>query len=131
MNFRNIKEVDEYYKYPMSYRIGSIYDDKGIIRSYSNGKKSDYKRGKFFYYELKNDFVKQKFKMNINNKKKLRLIVKTKIGVNDEGLYNVSGFYKNYVRLQKWFLLYYFITLLLKIDFYLPNFLLSIIIKIK
>tara|TARA_B100001027_G_C16222821_1_gene310660 strand:- start:563 stop:868 length:306 start_codon:yes stop_codon:yes gene_type:complete len=101
MNFRNIKEVDQYYKYPMSYRIGSIYDDKGIIRSYSNGKKSDYKRGKFFYYELKNDFVKQKFKMNINNKKKLRLIVKTKIGVNDEGLYNVSGFYKNYVRLQK------------------------------
>ena len=101
MNFRNIKEVDKYYKYPMSYRIGSIYDDKGIIRSYSNGQKTDYKRGKFFYYELKNDFIKQKFKMNINNNKKVRLIVKTENGVNDEGLYNVSGFYKNYVRLQK------------------------------
>ena len=101
MNFRNIKEVDKYYKYPMSYRIGSIYDDKGIIRSYSNGQKTDYKRGKFFYYELKNDFIKQKFKMNINNNKKVRLIVKTETGVNDEGLYNVSGFYKNYVRLQK------------------------------
>jgi hypothetical protein len=44
MNFRNIKEVDKYYKYPMSYRIGSIYDYKGVIRSYSNGKKTDYKR---------------------------------------------------------------------------------------
>ena len=86
MNFRNIKEVDKYYKYPMSYRIGSIYDDKGIIRSYSNGQKTDYKRGKFFYYELKNDFIKQKFKMNINNNKKVRLIVKTENGVNDEGL---------------------------------------------
>jgi hypothetical protein len=58
-------------------------------------------RGKFFYYELKNDFIKQKFKMNIENKKKLRLIVKTENGVSDKGLYNVSGFYKNYVRLQK------------------------------
>ena len=101
MKFRNIKEVDAYYKYPMSYRIGSIYDEKGIIRSYSNGKKTDYKKGRFFYYELKNDFVKQKFKKNIINKKRLRLIIKTENGVHDDGLYNVSGFYKNYVRLQK------------------------------
>ena len=106
MNFRNIKEVDAYYKYPMSYRIGSIYDEKGIIRSYSNGEKTDFKRGKFFYYELKNDFVKDKFKQNILNKKKVRLIVKNNVkdnkkGVSDLGLYSVSGFYKNYVRLQK------------------------------
>ena len=101
MNFKNIKQVDIYYKYPMSYRIGSIYDKHGVIRSYSNGQNGDYRRGKFFYYKLKNDFVKQKFKMNIGNKKKIRLIVKTKDGVSDEGLYNVSGFYKNFVRLLK------------------------------
>jgi hypothetical protein len=101
MNFRNVKEVDKYYNYPMSYRIGSIYDDNGIIRLYSNGTKTDHKRGKFFYYEIKNDFIKQKFKSNISNKKKVRLILKNKTGVSDEGLYNVNGFYKNYVRLSK------------------------------
>ena len=37
MIFKNIKQVDEHYKYPMSYRMGSIYDEKGIIRIYSNG----------------------------------------------------------------------------------------------
>lgn len=101
MNFRNIKEVDKYYNYPMSYRIGSIYDNEGVIRSYSNGTKSDFKRGKFFYYEIKNEFIKHKFKLNILNKKKVRLILKNKNGVSDEGLHNVKGFYKNFVILSK------------------------------
>ena len=35
MIFKNIKEADEYHKYPMSHRMGSIYDDKGIINSKS------------------------------------------------------------------------------------------------
>ena len=48
MIFKNIKEADEYYKYPMSYRMGSIYDDKGIIRIYSNGQKGDYETDKYF-----------------------------------------------------------------------------------
>ena len=54
MIFGNIKEVDQYYKYPMSYRMGSIYDDNGIIRIYSNGQKGDYETDKYFYYKLKN-----------------------------------------------------------------------------
>ena len=70
MIFKNIKQVDEYYKYPMSYRMGSIYDDKGIIRIYSNGSKGDYETSKFFYYVLKNDKIKERFQQNIKNKKK-------------------------------------------------------------
>ena len=38
MNFKNIKTLDAHYKYPMSYRIGTIYDSDGIVRVYSNGK---------------------------------------------------------------------------------------------
>ena len=65
MIFKNIKEVDEYYKYPMSYRMGSIYDDKGIIRIYSNGQKGDYETDKYFYYKLKNKQVKERFRNNM------------------------------------------------------------------
>ncbi len=102
MIFKNIKEVDEYHKYPMSHRMGSIYDDKGIIRIYSNGEKGDYETPKFFYYKLKNDNVQQRFKLNIKNKKKVRVIVKVKDGVHDKGLLTVKGFKNDFVRLRKY-----------------------------
>ena len=101
MLFKNIKQVDEHYKYPMSYRMGSIYDDKGIIRIYSNGSKGDYQTPKFFYYVLKNNKVKERFQKNIKNQKKVRVIVKKEKGVEDIGLLKVKGFYKEYVRLEK------------------------------
>lgn len=101
MIFKNIKQVDEHYKYPMSYRMGSIYDEKGIIRIYSNGSKGDYQTPKFFYYVLKNDKVKERFQQNIKYKKKVRVIVKVEKGAKDLGLLNVKGFYKNFVRLEK------------------------------
>ena len=101
MIFKNIKQVDEHYKYPMSYRMGSIYDDKGIIRIYSNGKKDDYETSKQFYYRLKNDKIKEKFKNNIINKKKVRVIIKIKNMVEDRGLMRVKGFYKDFVKLEK------------------------------
>ena len=101
MIFKNIKQADEYYKYPMSYRMGSIYDQKGIIRIYSNGSKGDYQTPKFFYYVLKNEKIKERFQQNIKNKKKVRIIVKIEKGVKDLGLLNVKGFYKNFVRLEK------------------------------
>ena len=101
MIFKNIKQVDEHYKYPMSYRMGSIYDEKGIIRIYSNGSKGDYQTKKFFYYVLKNDKIKERFQNNIKNNKKVRVVVKVEKGVEDLGLLNVKGFYKNFVRLQK------------------------------
>ena len=99
--FRNLKEVNTYYKYPMSHRFGSIYDKKGKIRIYSNGKKNDKKTKLFFYYELKNNFIKEKFKLNILNNKDVRIIVKTLDGVIDYGLYKVKGFTGNRVRLKK------------------------------
>ena len=101
MLFKNIKQVDEHYKYPMSHRMGSIYDDKGIIRIYSNGTKGDYETPKFFYYVLKNDKVKERFQQNIKNKKKVRVVIKKEKGVEDIGLLKVKGFYKEFVRLEK------------------------------
>ena len=56
MIFKNIKQADEYQEnIRMSYRMGSIYDDKGIIRIYSNIEKVIMKHLSFFYYKLKND----------------------------------------------------------------------------
>ena len=100
MIFKNIKEADEYYKYPMSYRMGSIYDDKGIIRIYSNGQKGDYETDNFFYYKLKNKQIKERFEKNIKNKKKVRVIIKIKDGVKDKGLLEVKGFFKDFVRIK-------------------------------
>ena len=101
MIFKNIKQADEFHKYPMSYRMGSIYDDKGIIRIYSNGEKGDYETPKFFYYKLKNDKIGNRFKQNIKNKKRVRLIIKIDEGVKDIGLLEVKGFYNGFVRLGK------------------------------
>ena len=101
MIFKNIKQADEFHKYPMSYRMGSIYDDKGIIRIYSNGEKGDYETPKFFYYKLKNDKIGNRFKQNIKNKKRVRLIIKIDEGVKDRGLLEVKGFYNGFVRLLK------------------------------
>lgn len=99
--FKNIKQAQEHYDYPMSHRMGSIYDEKGVIRSYSNGTKGDYETKKYFYYKLKNHKIKDKFKLNIVFNKKLRLFVKLEEGVLDKGLYNVKGFFNGFVRLEK------------------------------
>ena len=39
--FKNIKEAHEHYKYISSHRFGTIGNDTGVIRSYSNGEKGD------------------------------------------------------------------------------------------
>ena len=98
--FKNIKQAHEYYKYPGSYRIGTIYDENGVIRSYSNGTK-DIIKDKIFYYELKNDKIKNAFKINKKNNNSLRLFRKEDNSVKDMGLYKVDKFYKNYVKLIK------------------------------
>ena len=101
MIFKNFKSAHEHYNYPGSHRFGSFGDDKGIIRSYSNGKKEDHFKNNKFYYELKNNKIKEKFKLNIVNNKKLRLFIKLKDGVKDMGLYKVNGFYKSFVIFTK------------------------------
>jgi hypothetical protein len=100
--FKNFKDAHEYYKYPSSHRFGSIYNDNGIIRSYSNGKKDIVKDNfNIFYYEIKNNFIKQKFEINKIKNKKIRLFRKIDNYVYDLGLYKVDKFYKNYVKLIK------------------------------
>jgi hypothetical protein len=100
MKFKNIKQVDEHYKYPMSHRMGSIYDNKGIIRIYSNGLSNDFSTKNYFYYRIKNEKIKNLFLLTKKNNKKLRIIVKKKDGVEDLGLARVMGLYKNFVRLK-------------------------------
>ena len=100
--FKNFKETHEFYNYPSSYRFGTIYNEKGVIRSYSNGEKDIAKDNyNIFYYELKNELVKRQFENNIKNKKKLRLFRKINGNVYDLGLYSVDKFYKNFVKLIK------------------------------
>ena len=100
MIFKNIKQVDEHYKYPMSHRMGSIYDHHGIIRIYSNGLNNDFSTKKYFYYRIKNEKIKNLFLLTKKNNKKLRIIVKKNDGVEDLGLAVVKGLYKNFVRLK-------------------------------
>ena len=101
MLFKSFKEAHEYYKYPGSHRIGSYGNEKGILRSYSSGAKGDILKNNKVYYVLKNDKIKDKFRLNIKNKKKLRFFIKVKDGVKDMGLYHVKRFYKNYVIFEK------------------------------
>ena len=100
MIFKNIKQVDEHYKYPMSHRMGSIYDAQGIIRIYSNGLNNDFSTKNYFYYRIKNEKIKNLFLLTKKNNKKLRIIVKRKHHVEDLGLARVMGLYKNFVRLK-------------------------------
>lgn len=101
MIFKNFKQAHEYYNYPGSHRIGSYGDIDGIIRTYSNGKNGDLIKNNTIYYVLKNESIKNKFKLNIKNKKKIRFFIKVTNGVKDMGLYHVKRFYKNYVVFNK------------------------------
>ena len=100
--FKNFKKAHEHYNFPFSHRIGTVYNDKGVIRSYSNGEydieKDNYK---IFYYKIKNDKIKEAFLLNKINNKALKLFVKVKEGVLDLGKYIVDRFYKGYVKLLK------------------------------
>ena len=102
MHFKNIKTLDEHYKHPMSYRIGTIYNDNGIVRVYSNGNNSDYEKGTFFYYKIKNIKIESRFKDAKKKDLAFRLVTKVHNGVNDRGLYKVSGFNKGFVRLIRY-----------------------------
>ena len=70
MLFKNFKSACEYYKYPGSHRIGTVSNDKGVIRSYSNGTKGDIIMENKVYYVIKNDKVRDMFKKSILNQVK-------------------------------------------------------------
>ena len=58
-------------------------------------------KNNIIYYVLKNENIKNKYKLNIKNKKKIRFFAKVSNGVKDMGLYHVKRFYKNYVVFKK------------------------------
>ena len=97
--FNSIKEAHEHYKYPGSYRYGSIYlKNHGIIRSYSNGKKTDHIKGSVFYYELKDLKHRLRFEETMKNNVKPRLFEKLSNGkVRDHGLVSVFKLTNKYV----------------------------------
>lgn len=102
--FKNIKSAHEYYNYPGTYRHGTIYDETGVIRSYSNGTK-DFFKNETFFYEIKDEHIKNKFLLNKKNKKSLRVFLKQNKIVYDLGLFKVYSFttykHKLYVQLIK------------------------------
>ena len=97
MKFKNLKEAHKYYNYPSSHRFGTIGNEKGVIRSYSNGKGCDYykKNTKEVYYKIKNNKIRELFNINILNKKKVRFFRKVHNGVEDLGLYTVKKITNN------------------------------------
>ena len=94
--FKNFKKW--YYNYPGSYRFGTIYNEKGVIRSFSNNT-YDIDKDKVFYYKIKNDIIKSEFRKKMGFK--IRLFVKKDKRVEDRGLYKVDKFYKGFIKLIK------------------------------
>lgn len=100
--FVNFKSAHNFYKYPSTHRIGTIYNNDGVIRSYSNNTVDKYNNDySIFYYKLKNDDVKSAFKLTKNKNNNLRLFIKQKNYVLDLGLYKVSNVGYQYVKLIK------------------------------
>ena len=101
MIFKNFKIAHNYYKYPSSYRFGTIGDNLGVIRSYSNGKNNDIIEKNKIKYKIKNKKIRDLFRLSKLNNKKLRFFYKVDNGVKDLGLFKVKRFYKEYVILYK------------------------------
>ena len=103
MIFKNLKEAHVYYNYPSTHRFGTIGNEKGVIRSYSNGVNCDkiLESNKVIYYRIKNDRIKKMYQTSIDNKKKVRFFRKVKEGVLDMGLYLPVRFHKGFVKLLK------------------------------
>tara|TARA_B100001093_G_scaffold68913_1_gene59134 strand:+ start:199 stop:510 length:312 start_codon:yes stop_codon:yes gene_type:complete len=103
MLFKNLKEAHLFYKYPSTHRFGTIGNDKGVLRSYSNGLNCDRisKDEKTIFYRIKNDRIKKMYMKNIISKKKIRFFKKVNNGVLDMGLYLPIKFSNDFVKLVK------------------------------
>lgn len=104
--FPNFKIAHAHYKFPSTHRTGSIFDQRGIIRSYSNGelgKDIVSADGRSVRYRLKSEFIREKFKLNKGSGRKIRVFRKDveKGDVMDLGLFLVFGFTKTHVKLGK------------------------------
>ena len=77
--FPNFLEACKHYEFPNSHRIGSVYNDTGIIRTHSNatpGKDFVLRDGHEILYRLKNDLIKEKFQLNMQSHQTVRFFRK-------------------------------------------------------
>lgn len=107
--FKNIKEAHYYYKFPGSYRIGTIIKNNIVKRVYSNGISApDYfiKNNNEFFYIIKNEKILNAFKNTKKNKGKIYLFTRIDNNVILNGIYLVKGFRQDnkYVLLEKLYL---------------------------
>jgi hypothetical protein len=103
MIFKNFKSACEYYKYPGTHQHGSIGNEKGIFRSYSNGTKGkDFIKSNEILYRLKDTRMRMKFEKNIESGQPIRFFRKHVIAgnVEDLGLWIVASFTDTHVRLK-------------------------------
>ena len=106
--FKNIKEAHKFFKFPGSYRVGTLIKNDFVIRIYSNGVAApDYftHKNKYFYYIIKSQKILDSFKNNKINNKSIHLFTRnleTK-NVHYYGKYKIRGFRKEnkYVLLEK------------------------------
>lgn len=98
--FKNFKTACQHYKFPGSHQRGSYGPKgKGIVRSYSNGTPGkDHvaigKKGQKteVLYKLKDEGYREKFSENITQSSRVRFFRKVESGVEDLGLFEVTGF---------------------------------------
>jgi hypothetical protein len=83
--FRNFQEAHAHYKYPATHRTGSIANEYGVIRSYSNGAplpgSSEPKDiiapdHKTVFYRLKSAEYRHKFERNVKSGQRVRVFRK-------------------------------------------------------
>ena len=99
--FPGIKEAHEYYGYSGSHRTGSVIEDGVVVRSYSNNTGHDEVRGDSIRYMIKTDKIRTALKNNRSRGIPLRFFLKTgPKEVTDMGLYNVTRFSKDFVKLE-------------------------------
>ena len=102
--FRGIREAHEFYKFKGSYQQGTVYDDDGVIRTYSNGKHDDIiRKDKIIYWiSVERPYIREAFERSKNNDQSLRFFRKRKLDnkVEDLGLWKVVKTDFNYVQLK-------------------------------
>jgi hypothetical protein len=98
--FKNFKAACQHYSFPGTHQHGSIGNEKGIIRSYTNGTVGkDFVKENEVFYRLKDERMRAKFSLNVESGQRLRLFQKVSTGVVDRGLHKVEGFTETHVHL--------------------------------
>jgi hypothetical protein len=111
--FQNFRVACAHYGFPGSFQCGSVWNERGVIRSYSNstpGKDKVLLGGSEIWYRLKSLEMQGHFERNMRSGQGVRFFrrvphcigkVTQKPGCKDMGLFDVAGFMENdaFVRL--------------------------------